>query len=506
MKKIHFSWLIMSICFSVHLISLPEVYAGWESISSGFEYQKFITPESTNVYVMRMSLDTIIPYRTIDSCIAQGQFYKVGLPYGGRESVSSMVKRYDDTVNAYKQVWGRRTQIIAAINGDYWERQYYPNGLFTGRPQSGQVVSGWFARRFNEFTGGSGFYFTMSGVPHIGGDVRNGTTDECRQKIIFADTSSADLTGINVERNLADLILYTPQWGASTQTDNSGIEVLVKIDRPNLPLSYSTLATSCNGTIVEIRNNQGNTMIPFDHVVISGTGLRANVLRNKCAVGKNISLQMYIRDYGFPSNIRVPAHPPQDWTKTYGAIGCDREILIDSQITNLPKPDNVKRARTAIALNKLYVYFVVVEETIQKGTSGMTLMELAAFCKQSLSATHACSIDGGGSSCLWIRGKGIVNKPSDGQERATCNGLLMVAIQEKQQSTKYKVNQKVSTKNTTELRLGPGNNYYTIATVAQLQTGTIINHTLNGISATGQSWWYTQFGNITGWCSESSLQ
>ena len=476
-------------------------FAQWETVSPGFDYQKFVASGATNVFVMRMALDNP-RYRAVDSCVSQGQLSKFGLQYGGREVVSSMVKRNDDTI----LYWGQRRQIIAAINGDYWERKSYPSGPYTGRPQGGQIVSGWFARRFPEFTGGSGFFYTISGIPHIGGDVRNGATADCHQRVIFADSSPAYLTGINVERGANDLMLYTPQWGPSTQTDDSGVEVLVSVDSPNFPLNYGEPQNSCNGKIVEIRYNKGNTFIPFDHIVLSGTGSHAATLRNKCSSGQSLNLQMFIRDYGFPSNIRIPSHPPQDWTGAFAGIGCDREILIDSQLANPPKSDTTKRARTGVAFNKTHVFFVVVEETSQKGASGMTFGEMAQFCKDTLSATHACSVDGGGSSVLWIRGKGIVNKPSDGGERATCNGLFMISIQDKQQSSSFKPGAAVLTKSPADIRLGPGTNYSPIANIPQSEKGTIVNHNLNGVLATGESWWNAQFGAASGWCSETALQ
>lgn len=483
------------------LLIVSFAYSDWEVISPGYEYQKFTTPQSVNVFVMRMALDKP-KSRVLDSCIAQGQFNKTGLPYGGREVVSSMVKRNDDSII----YWGQRRQIIAAINGDYWERKTYPNGEYTGRPLAGQVVSGWFARRFTEFTGGSGFFWTVSGVPHIGGDVRNGFTQECPQRIIFPDYSSSFLTGINLERGANDIMLYTPQWAASTLTDNTGVEVLVKVDRPNYPVSPDSPDNSCNGIVVDIRNKQGNTFIPFDHVVLSGSGDGAAILKSKCVVGRPLNFKTAIKDYGFPSNIRTPAHPPQDWTQAFSAIGCDREILIEGKITNLPKSDTVKRARTGIAYNPSHVFFVVVEESNQKGASGMNFGELAVFYRDALAATHGCSVDGGGSSVLWVHGKGIVNKPSDGAERATCNGMFMVEIQEKKVSVTFLAGATATVKEAVELRSGPGVNYSLVAKIQPAQSGKIIEHSLNGVLATGQFWWRVQFGEVSGWCPENLIQ
>ena len=494
----------LSLIFIIYFLFIYPIFALWDPIVPGFDYQKFTVSGPVEVFVTRMYCgdDSSRETNVIDSCIAQGQFYKVGLPNGGREVVSSMANRYDEEINFYYQSWGKRNNVVAAINGDYWEREYYPNGPYTGRPAGGQVISGWFARRFPGYSGGSGFFYTIWGVPHIGGDVWNGDVDACRQKVIFQDASEANINGINIERSSDDLMLYTPQWASSTHTDNSGVEVLAQVDRPDLPLPWSTSSNSCTGTIIEVRDGQGNTTIPFDHIVLSGTGSGATTLRNKCVVGETLNLQMLIKDYGFDS--RVPVHPPQDWTKAYGSCGADREILIDSQISNLPSPDTTKRARTAVAFNTNYVFFVVVQEITNNGTSGMTFQELAIFCRDSLGATHAASLDGGGSSTLWVNGQ-VKNQPSDGSERATTNGLLMVQMLPKQQSLAFPSGQKVKTIVSTPLRLGPGPNYISIATISTGTEGIIVNHSLNGTFAKGEYWWKCQFGSNIGWIPGDQL-
>lgn len=229
--------------------------AAWESIAPGFEYQKITQTGPIEAFVTRMSRDSsTITSCTLDSMLAQGQLYKSGLIYGGRETVSSMVNRYNGAINYYWQTWGQTNDIVAAVNGDYWEREYYPDGPYTGRPQGGQVQSGWFIRRFPEYSGGSGAFYTIWGVPHIGGDVINGG-GAARQKIIFADSSNADITALNVERGTDALAIYTPHWASSTHTDTTGVEVLVRLNRPLLPLPNGTSAF-VDGTILQVRDGQ----------------------------------------------------------------------------------------------------------------------------------------------------------------------------------------------------------------------------------------------------------
>jgi len=504
----------LSLIIITFLLFCYSIFADWEQIISGFDYQKFTISGPVEVFVTRMYCGDDIARQTnvIDSCIAQGQFYKVGLVNGGREVVSSMANRYDEEINFYYQSWGKRNNVVAAINGDYWEREYYPSGPYTGCPAGGQIISGWFARRFPEYGGGSGFVYTIWGYPRLGGDVRNGDVDIVHQLVIFQDASESNITNLNKERDSDDLMLYTPQWASSTHTDNSGVEVLVQVNRPNLLIPDGVSANSCTGTIIEIRDGVGNTLIPFDHIVLSGTGTGATTLRNKCVVGQTLYLRMHLRDYGFPD--RTPPHPPQDWTKAYGVCGVDREVLIDSQITNLPSPDATRDPRTAVALHAIpsdpqhlsdYVYFLVADGR-RAGSIGMTFGELAAFCRDYLGATHAASLDGGGSSTLWVNGQ-VKNIPSDlgNVERATTNGLLMVQMLPKQQSIAFPSDQKVKTIVSTPLRLGPSTNYASIATIPIDTEGQIVSHSLNGTFAKGEYWWKCQFGSNTGWIPGDQL-
>src|SRR5690606_10431964 len=50
------------------------------------------------------------------------------------------------------------------------------------------------------------------------------------------------------------------------------------------------------------------------------------------------------------------------------------------------------------------------------GASGMTRLELAGLMK-NLGAHRALNLDGGGSTTMYVKGRGVVNKPSDGSER-----------------------------------------------------------------------------------------
>lgn len=89
-----------------------------------------------------------------------------------------------------------------------------------------------------------------------------------------------------------------------------------------------------------------------------------------------------------------------------------------------------KNPRTAVGLtaDKSHLFIAVVDG---RATSrvGMTCTELGAFMKD-IGAHDALAFDGGGSSTMWVEGKGILNYPTDGSERTVANHLALYATGE----------------------------------------------------------------------------
>ncbi len=86
-----------------------------------------------------------------------------------------------------------------------------------------------------------------------------------------------------------------------------------------------------------------------------------------------------------------------------------------------------RNPRTAVGLSqdKKTVYMVVVDGR-STASAGMTCTELATLMK-GLGAYQAINLDGGGSSTMYLKGTGILNKPSDGTERVVANHLAVYA-------------------------------------------------------------------------------
>ena len=85
-----------------------------------------------------------------------------------------------------------------------------------------------------------------------------------------------------------------------------------------------------------------------------------------------------------------------------------------------------RNPRTAIGTTRDGKVLLVTVDGRAPGVSlGMTLVGLARQM-QSLGATWAVNLDGGGGSTMWVKGQGIVNRPSDGSERPVTNAILVL--------------------------------------------------------------------------------
>lgn len=143
-------------------------------------------------------------------------------------------------------------------------------------------------------------------------------------------------------------------------------------------------------------------------------------------------------DHGYVSPIQFGANrvaiPPHEGTG--GVEAWAREVVSGhpTLLVNGVRRDNngdglctARHPRTALGLSagrdKLFLAVIDGRATTR---IGMTCDELGALLK-GLGASDVVNLDGGGSSAMWVRGTGVVNNPSDGQQRVVANHLAIQA-------------------------------------------------------------------------------
>ena len=86
---------------------------------------------------------------------------------------------------------------------------------------------------------------------------------------------------------------------------------------------------------------------------------------------------------------------------------------------------HMRHPRTCIGITGESIIFITIDGRSEQA-AGMNLLELQEFLL-SLGCLEAINLDGGGSTTMWIKDQGIVNKPSDRTgERPVANALLIL--------------------------------------------------------------------------------
>lgn len=474
-------------------LSSTQVSAAWTTVGDGIEYQEFTTPDPNRLFVCRMLRSNT--NATLETSVANGTVS------GARETVLNQASRYDDTLSWWGQSWGARNDVICAINGDFFNGT---TGVITG----GQCHSGWYAKRFGDWGGYSGFGWTVNRVPIIGGCVYHRPQDQIMKHVATGVTQQFD--GINVSRGSGQMIIYTPQYNSQTPAATTGVEVLVEVVRPMVIILSPNKVI---GNVRAIWQNSGEHYIPFDHVVISADGSKATTLLSNVSIGSEIWISQFPTDYNEPDihgQGGCATGTGLDWQKAFAAIGINYRFL-EAGAVRPPDPAHsgyaglvVRNPRTAIAYNSTHIFFVVCDGRSAQSV-GMTMTELGNWCLNTLTAAEGVNLDGGGSSTMVVNGV-VKNVPSDGSQRAVANGVMMVNVLPKQQTTTYSAGQSVRTNTAANVRLGPGTNYASIYTAPYGTQGTVQTHSLNGVLAKGNNWWKVSFPSATGWVAESLLQ
>lgn len=102
-------------------------------------------------------------------------------------------------------------------------------------------------------------------------------------------------------------------------------------------------------------------------------------------------------------------------------------LLLNSEIMELPniKFINSQHPRTCLCISKKSIVFITIDGR-KKEAEGMNLIEAQKFLLK-IGCIDAINLDGGGSSTMWTKNKGVVNFPSDELgERPVSNALLII--------------------------------------------------------------------------------
>jgi len=289
-------------------------------------------------------------------------------------------------------------QVVAGINGDFFRREpdAYAGDPFGLQISRGELIS-------FPYRGRANFLITADRQVHISS--MNITTWAISSKGL-----RHTIHGLNEPRENQKLIIYTPRFGASTGTDDNGVELIINIGN-------SRITPNCElkARVMEIRNS-GDTQIPPGELVLSGSGVSAWFLKN-LELGEELTLSFSMT--------------PQ-LGEIIEAIGGGPRIVREGKVSVewqdgafAPSFANSRHPRSAVGFSDKSLFLVTVDGRQPGRSEGMTLDELA-WLMLDLGCKEALNLDGGGSTEMLIKGR-VANSPSDGRERLLANALLLLS-------------------------------------------------------------------------------
>jgi hypothetical protein len=297
----------------------------------------------------------------------------------GRETLTAMQRRLASTATT------------AGVNGDYFT-------LATGKPsgvlmREAQLVS-----------------------PPNGGRSSAGITTDGRldvRRVAFAGTwrssvSTRPLASLNVLPSVGAATLLTDAYGAAVPAIAGSVAVVL------FPFPAATPEVDLVSRVVEVRSGGGGVPIPPGGAVLVARGSSAASLTADAPLGATMTVRLGLR----------PA-----WPNVVGAIGGGPQLVRNGQpifragevfTTRQLGP---RAPRSAVGQLRDGRIVLVAVDGRQPGYSiGLTNFELAQALVR-LGAVTGMALDSGGSTTMAFDGT-LLNRPSDGRERAISTALM----------------------------------------------------------------------------------
>lgn len=308
----------------------------------------------------------------------------------GRDSIYGTEKPSTGAIRKSKE----GTVYFAGTNGDFYDTGTTYNGMPTGGSMVEKEIG---TRPIN--------YPVMAvdenKLPYIGLMTFSGS--------VTTNNGTQAINHINHARETNELVLYNKLNGKFTHTNSFGTEVVVQLlDGESWGVNKTVRAK-----VTKIELNKGNASIPIGFAVLSGHGTAASFL-NTLAVNDEISITQNVLINGISNS----------YSEVVG--GDHRTMMLRNGIPTTDQIWTDLHPRTAFGYSedkKTSFHCVVDGRGVSAGVSTKELAELMV----SAGAYEAINLDGGGSSCLYVKDFGPMNTPSDGTERSVANGIFVVS-------------------------------------------------------------------------------
>ncbi len=302
----------------------------------------------------------------------------------GCATVSSMAKS--------KSVEG--AQYFAGVNADFFGNQ---------APIGTTVVDSEIYYASNN--GWTHWAIDAAKKPYLGSMTVGGTV------VRDADGTSHPITAVNTYRDENNLIIFNPRYGNSTGTNQYGAEVAVT------PVDGGiAMGKDIKVKVVGAPSTAGSMTIPSGGYVLSGHG-SAKTFVMSLSEGDILTVSATVK-LGDTSIAPTQMAGGQPMILSGGEV-LNTQGALDHLVSLNP--------RTAIGHDATGTKLVLLVVDGRSTASAGCVSKVLADMMRETGCTEAMNFDGGGSSALYVQALGVVNDPSDGNERAVTDAVYAVA-------------------------------------------------------------------------------
>lgn len=343
--------------------------------------------------VFYLTTDLTNPHTSVEAIVAQDKV-------AGGGTVSSMAKSHTTDTKDF----------FCGVNTDFFLTSgSASNGKsVVGSPVRASIAGGEIYRSGSASTAWPNIYVDRDGKLGIGAvSFKKGT--------VTVGSQTASLVAINNDALDNGVTLYTPRyWGTPSQPGLNGqcVSVPVTLTEGDYAGAGKTLKFKVSGEV----NNNGDRLMGDGEYMLIARGTAQDLLAN-LKVGDEVSAYVKVTVDGteiFPTQLAC-GNP---WILKAGEV-LDSEADRGDAIARHP--------RTGIGyttdMTKMVMMVIDGRSAI---SAGVHTQELAGMLYYA-GVDEAVNVDGGGSSTMYTEALGVLNKTSDGNERAVASGMFVVA-------------------------------------------------------------------------------
>jgi len=247
----------------------------------------------------------------------------------------------------------------------------------------------------------------------------NWSEKRINSQITWFKLNTGELFGEPQSINVLKIDLKKDRYGV-TMVYSDSVRVLL-----SEMAEHQKALVAINGTFFDMKNGGAVVFLKVDDKIITPPNPKASGFMRESAI--------IIGD-----SVAIIENPKDDWIRfqeKFDDIMVSGPLLIKDG--NLTEPDSIsfnlsKHPRSAIGITYDYeLLFVTADGRNEDNALGLTIHELALLM-QALNCREAMNLDGGGSTTLWLKGKGVINYPSDNKvfdhegARKIANGIVIV--------------------------------------------------------------------------------